>query len=253
MAVLASAQGWNRLIRACQSNSRATWGRRAGAVGLATLVGVLVAGPRGGTETSRATRATAVTTTGIAVKPGVTAALDSPQIQALNRIDTPGLMHIVYPPTGTPPLSLAPYALPGIPLPNGGKENVVSGGGASLSAPNGDGDPGQCIYWAELNWIEPKGDHVYLNGYAAFQAISSAKSQGLRAVDTPAPGEMVVWGPGFGYGSLGHAAIVVAVNAQQKTFVVSEMNALAPWEIDYRVVADSLPDVLGFLPTGLTH
>lgn len=43
-------------------------------------------------------------------------------------------------------------------------------------------------------------------------------------------------GADWGHGSLGRALIVVAVNAQRKTFLVSEMNLIAPWECAYRVL-----------------
>ena len=220
------------------------------AAGLGVVV-LLVPSSAGATAAPSGVRGDS-TAPGIHVEPGVTAALDSSQIEDLSARGSPGQTDILNPVISGPPASLAPYAIPGIPLPHGGQENIVAGAGPSLAAPNGDGRVGQCTNWAELNWVEPKGDHVYLTGYAAFQALSSAESQGMRPVNTPAPGEMVVWGPGWGYSSrYGHVAIVVAVNAQRKTFVVSEMNLIAPWEIDYRVVADADPDVLGFLPTGL--
>ncbi len=104
------------------------------------------------------------------------------------------------------------------------------------------GWPGQCTYWALLNWNNPA--MLKLSGNAD-QFLSNAINMGLQTSATPVVGSIVVWGAGNGYSSNGHVAIVVAVNPQLNTFVVSEMNYYTPWMIDYRVVSSS--------PGGIGH
>jgi hypothetical protein len=194
------------------------------------MMGGAVAAIEGGSSASAVT-----------VGAGTTGALSftSPHFQA-ELSAPPGTIVVEYPGNGIPPPSLAPYALPTVTIP---------GSGAPPSSPtNGNGIPGQCTYWAELNWVEPTGDDIVLTGNAD-QLVASAKAQGVAAVDTPAPGELVVWGAGDGYSEYGHVAVVVAVNAAAGSYVVSEMNYDSTWEIDFRVVSDSAGDVLGFLPT----
>ena len=104
------------------------------------------------------------------------------------------------------------------------------------------GWPGQCTYWALLNWNNPA--MLKLSGNAD-QFLSNAINMGLQTSATPVVGSIVVWDAGNGYSSNGHVAIVVAVNPQLNTFVVSEMNYYTPWMIDYRVVSSS--------PGGIGH
>lgn len=175
---------------------------------------------------------------------GVSGALPitSPQFQAVLN-DPAGTVVMLYPGNNIPPSSLVPYALPGI---------TVPATGYPQSPTYGNGIPGQCTYWAELNWIPPNGANARLIGNAD-QLVASAESQGIQPVNIPAPGELVVWGPGSIYDPyVGHVAVVVGVNATNRTFVVEEMNYSSGWSIDYRVVSDSAGDVLGFIPSGLT-
>jgi len=58
-------------------------------------------------------------------------------------------------------------------------------------------------------------------------------------------------GADWDHGSFGHALIVVAVDARRKTFLVSEMNLIAPWECACPALANADPDVLALLPAGL--
>ena len=105
------------------------------------------------------------------------------------------------------------------------------------------GWPGQCTFWALLNWNSP--DMLTLSGNA-YQFFSNAQAMGLPTSKTPVVGSIVVWGQGGGYSTdAGHVAIVVGVNSTLNTFVVSEMNFYAPWMIDYRVVS-SLPGGVGY-------
>jgi surface antigen len=62
---------------------------------------------------------------------------------------------------------------------------------------------------------------------------------------TIAVGDLVSWPPGEGQYNLlyGHVAIVVEVDLGNGTYVVSEMNYISNWEIDYRVVGTGNPDV----------
>ena len=175
---------------------------------------------------------------------GVSGALPitSPQFQAVLN-DPAGTVVMLYPGNNIPPSSLVPYALPGI---------TVPATGYPQSPTYGNGIPGQCTYWAELNWIPPNSANARLIGNAD-QLVASAESQGIQPVNIPAPGELVVWGPGSIYDPyVGHVAVVVGVNATNRTFVVEEMNYTSGWSIDYRVVSDSAGDVLGFIPSGLT-
>ena len=168
--------------------------------------------------------------------------ISGPEFQAILN-DKPGTIVVEYAGNNIPPPSLVPYALPGI---------TVPATGYPQSPTYGNGIPGQCTYWAEVNWIPPNGIHARLIGNAD-QLVASAESQGIQPVNTPALGELVVWGPGSIYDpNVGHTGVVVGVNAAMQTFVVSEMNYSSPWSIDYRVVSDSAGDVMGFIPTGLT-
>ena len=113
------------------------------------------------------------------------------------------------------------------------------GGGYCPSSISGgfSGYPGQCTFWALLNWNNPL-IHK-LSGYA-YQYYANAKALGAVETSIPTVGAIVVWNKGGGYStSAGHVAIVVAVNPANKTFVVSEMNYFTPWMIDYRVVSDT--------------
>ncbi len=105
------------------------------------------------------------------------------------------------------------------------------------------GWPGQCTFWALLNWNSP--NMLKLSGNA-YQFFPNAQAMGLPTSKTPVVGSIVVWGQGGGYSTdAGHVAIVVGVNNAMNTFVVSEMNFYAPWMIDYRVVS-SLPGGIGY-------
>jgi surface antigen len=170
--------------------------------------------------------------------------ISSPSFQAILH-DKPGTVVVEYPGNNVPPPSLVPYALPGITVP-------VTGYPTSLPYGSAGGYGGQCTYWSELNWIPPAGHlNARLTGNA-YQLAADAQSQGIQVASTPALGELVVWGRGGLYDPYyGHVAVVVGVNATNRTYVVSEMNYLSAWSIDYRVVCDSAGDVMGFIPTGL--
>ena len=116
----------------------------------------------------------------------------------------------------------------------------ATNGGKLCGTDTVDGDPGQCTFWALLNFDNP--DVYKLNRperVDARQFIDIAKDKGVATSQTPNVGAIVVWDytPGQ-YGTTGHMAVVVGVNQQKHTFVVSEMNnESTPWRIDYRVIS----------------
>lgn len=82
---------------------------------------------------------------------------------------------------------------------------------------------GQCTWWVALN------HPVTWSGNAADWWQNSPASQHRSS---PAAGEIVVYGPGHGYSTFGHVAVIIAVN--QSGFVVSEMNYLSVAVVDER-------------------
>lgn len=113
------------------------------------------------------------------------------------------------------------------------------------------GYPGQCTFWALLNWNNAAA--LNLSGNAD-QYVANARAMGITVSSAPAVGGIVVFNQGGEYDvSVGHVAIVVAINKSANTFAVSEMNWITPWMIDYRIVANTSVGtapgaILGFLP-----
>jgi hypothetical protein len=106
-------------------------------------------------------------------------------------------------------------------------------------------EPGQCTFWAELNWDGAGAASLVGNGD---DVAKSAIQRGFATAGTMATiavGDLVSWPPGEGQYNLlyGHVAIVVEVDLGNGTYVVSEMNYISNWEIDYRVVGTGNPDV----------
>lgn len=99
--------------------------------------------------------------------------------------------------------------------------------------------PGWCTWWAahELPWI-PAG----LGNADTWPA--RAKADGLHLTSTPTVGSCVCYGPGGGYSSLGHVAVVTAVHPRG-VFTVSEMAYVAWDKVDLRT--SNLQDVVGFI------
>jgi surface antigen len=96
---------------------------------------------------------------------------------------------------------------------------------------------GQCTFWAALHAT------VTWSGNAADWWDNSPAN---LHVSTPVVGEIVVYGSGNGYSSLGHVALVIQVSGQN--FQVSEMNYLGVGVVDDRW--DELGpgrDILGFI------
>lgn len=124
----------------------------------------------------------------------------------------------------------------------------IETGGKICGTDTVDADPGQCTFWALFNYdslnIYKIISYTYVLNADRFMDI--AQANGVPTSQTPSVGSMVAWKetPGL-YGSVGHVAIVVAVNQNKKTYVVSEMNYAAPWSIDYRVVS-SVPGGIGY-------
>jgi hypothetical protein len=81
--------------------------------------------------------------------------------------------------------------------------------------------------------------------------LGNARRQGYSILSKPAPDTVVVYGPGHGYSSLGHVAVVESVNPDG-SFQVSEMNYRGYDLIDQR--RSTMSNVLGFIvPPGSTY
>jgi hypothetical protein len=182
---------------------------------------------------------------GVPTGTGITSSLPIPGIKKIMAFSS-GSIFYVYNGQGAPPKSLKPYLLPGVSLPTSVKD--VKGTKDPVASPESSGAAGTCAYWATLNWLPPLATDVTLSG----PPIGSAELQGLKPVSVPAIGDLVVWAQGqvgnMTYGTGGHMAIVVAVDAQDKTFTVSEMNDGEKWAIDYRVVSSLSGGIDGFIP-----
>jgi hypothetical protein len=118
------------------------------------------------------------------------------------------------------------------------------------------GSPGQCTFWAEINWNSPYFRTIH--GNASGLPMSYTKLSGKPVATTPAVGDLVVWdGPGpFAGSSAGHVAVIIAVAGSGTSFTVSQMNwSDQSWDISTMVVpfdanAFASQDLLGFLPAG---
>jgi len=118
------------------------------------------------------------------------------------------------------------------------------------------GTPGQCTFWAEINWDSPYFSTVH--GNASGLPRSYTELTGDPVATTPAVGDLVVWdGPGpFAAGPDGHVAVVIAVGPGDSTYTVSQMNwSGQSWDISTMVVpfsasAFASQELLGFLPPG---
>ncbi|MGH7234008.1 MAG: CHAP domain-containing protein [Candidatus Saccharimonadales bacterium] len=97
------------------------------------------------------------------------------------------------------------------------------------------GYPGQCTFWALLNWNNPAMATLTGNANQFYNDAPAQDRSPVAAV--PAIGDIVVWNSGGAYSSVGHVAIVVAVGSGK--FIVSEMNWSTPWTIQYRVVSEN--------------
>lgn len=96
------------------------------------------------------------------------------------------------------------------------------------------GAPGSCVWYV----FDQRPDLVGLPGYPYASQFALAASQaGYRTGTTPVVGAVAVFGAGVdGASSVGHVAIVEAVN-NDGTFRIREMNGPAgPWAVDTRDV-----------------
>ncbi len=85
----------------------------------------------------------------------------------------------------------------------------------------------------------------------ALNWVTSAKKQGYTVLSSPAVDTVVVYGPGNGYSSLGHVAVVDSVNADG-SFMVSEMNYTGYDVVDSR--RSTMRGVIGFVvPPGSSY
>lgn len=117
-----------------------------------------------------------------------------------------------------------------------------------------DGTPGQCTFWAEINWDSPY--FSVIKGNAKQLPGDYTKLTGLGVATTPSVGALAVWsGPGpFAGSSDGHVGVVTAVAADGSSYTVSQMNwSDGGWDISTMIMpfdASSFAsqDLLGFLP-----
>ncbi len=81
--------------------------------------------------------------------------------------------------------------------------------------------------------------------------LAAAPKHGYTVLSTPHPDTVVVYGPGNGYSSLGHVAVVESVNSDG-SFQVSEMNYRGYDMIDQR--RSTMKGVIGFIvPPGSSY
>lgn len=105
---------------------------------------------------------------------------------------------------------------------------------------------GNCTYYVATRFPQI---YAYLGNAADW--ITNAKKQNYSILNTPAPDTVVVYGPGNGYSSLGHVAVVDSVN-NDGSFNVSEMNYRGFDLIDQR--RSTMKGVLGFIvPPGSSY
>lgn len=105
---------------------------------------------------------------------------------------------------------------------------------------------GNCTYYVATRF---PGIYAWLGN--AQNWIVNAKKQGYTTLASPAPDTVVVYGPGNGYSSLGHVAVVDHVNSDG-TFQVSEMNYRGYNLVDQR--RSTMRGVIGFIvPPGSSY
>lgn len=105
---------------------------------------------------------------------------------------------------------------------------------------------GNCTYYVATRY-----PNIYPYLGNALNWIVSAKKQGYTVLSQPAPDTVVVYGPGNGYSSLGHVAVVESVNSDG-SFQVSEMNYRGYDLVDQR--KSTMKGVIGFIvPPGSTY
>lgn len=119
-----------------------------------------------------------------------------------------------------------------------------------------DGVPGQCTFWAEMNWDSPYSSIIH--GNAAELPGSYTKLTRNQVATTPSVGDLAVWdGPGpYADGSAGHVAVVTAVAADDSFYTVSQMNwddlswDISTMNVPFSASLAASQHLLGFLPPG---
>ncbi|HYA00336.1 MAG TPA: CHAP domain-containing protein [Candidatus Binatia bacterium] len=119
-----------------------------------------------------------------------------------------------------------------------------------------NGSPGQCTFWAELNWASPYYGRIVGNAAQLPTSYRKLTGQGLAA--TPSVGALVIWnGPSIlADSSAGHTAVVTSVAADGSSYDVSQMNwSDQGWDISTMLVPfnpaeNTLEGLMGFLPAG---
>lgn len=103
---------------------------------------------------------------------------------------------------------------------------------------------GQCTWWVAFN------RRVSWNGNAA-DWLANATAQGVPTAPSPSVGAIAAFRPGGPYSELGHVAVVVAVT--DRTYTVSEMNAIGWGRISTRLLPWPDPYAAGFIPLTATE
>jgi surface antigen len=119
-----------------------------------------------------------------------------------------------------------------------------------------DGDPGQCTFWAELNWDSPYASVIH--GNASELPGSYTALTGRPVATTPAVGDLAVWdGPGpYADSWEGHVAVVIAVASDGGFYTVSQMNwtdqdwDMSTMNVPFSASLAASQDLMGFLPPG---
>jgi surface antigen len=105
---------------------------------------------------------------------------------------------------------------------------------------------GNCTYY-----VAERYPNIYPWLGNALNWVTSAKQRGYTVLSSPAVDTVVVYGPGNGYSSLGHVAVVDAVNPDG-SFQVSEMNYTGYDVVDSR--RSTMRGVIGFVvPPGSSY
>lgn len=105
---------------------------------------------------------------------------------------------------------------------------------------------GNCTYYVATRF-----PNIYAWLGDAHNWIGNAQKRGYTILSKPAPDTVVVYGPGNGYSSLGHVAVVESVNPDG-SFQVSEMNYTGFDMIDQR--RSTMKGVVGFIvPPGSSY
>lgn len=142
-------------------------------------------------------------------------------------------------------------------LVNTANEGLVAGCYSKWAAGRGcdlNGTPGQCTFWAELNWASPY--FTTIAGNADQLPASYTTLTGFAPATTPSVGALAVFsGPGpFAGSTAGHVMVVTSVAPDGSSYTVSQMNwSDESWDISsmtmpFDASSFATQDLMGFLP-----